>query len=262
MTTVIPRTLDEVRNTQLPLLERTERAVRSRLTREITYWDHRAAELGDDEARGKINARLNAEEARRRADDLTERLKRRVAELEAKRDIIAVPPAIVGAVLVVPGEMLRQESLEQDCVEQDAENQEGSSLVGQQGVVDRMAIAARARQIVIERERRLGYEVRDVELERLGYDIESRDPISGAIRFIEVKGRTARADVITVTRNEILFSLNNPERYILAIIAFGDDGSFQETYLKRPFQTAPDFGAQSVNYSLDELRAYGETDRG
>ena len=125
-----------------------------------------------------------------------------------------------------------------------------------------MAIAARARHIVMERERRLGYEPRDVEFDRLGYDIESRDPSTGTIRFIEVKGRAAGADVITVTRNEILFSLNNPEHYILAIITFGDDGTHQETYLKAPFRTAPDFGAQSVNYSLDELRASGVTDRG
>ena len=262
ITTVIPRTLDEVRQTQLPLLERTEHAVRSRLTSEITYWDHRATQLDEDEARGKINARLNADLARRRADELTERLKRRLTELEAERDIIALPPAIVGAVLVVPGDVLHQEFLDQDMLNQDAREPERSSLARGRVEVDRMAIAARARHIVVERERRLGYEPRDVEFDRLGYDIESRDPSTGTIRFIEVKGRAEGADVITVTRNEILFSLNNPEHYILAIITFGDDGTHQETYLKAPFRTAPDFGAQSVNYSLDELRANGVTDRG
>ena len=129
-------------------------------------------------------------------------------------------------------------------------------------IADRMEIAARAREIVMERERQLGYEPRDVEFERLGYDIESIDRVTGALRFIEVKGRTETATTITVTKNEILYSLNNPEHYVLAIISFGEDGSHINTYLKSPFHAAPDFGAQSVNYSLEELIASGVQDFG
>lgn len=36
------------------------------------------------------------------------------------------------------------------------------------------------------------------------YDIESRDPTRGTLRFIEVKGRAVDAQTITVTHNEIL----------------------------------------------------------
>jgi len=43
--------------------------------------------------------------------------------------------------------------------------------------------------------------------ERLGYDIESRDLKTGKLRFLEVKGRISGADTVTVTRNEILYSL-------------------------------------------------------
>ena len=49
----------------------------------------------------------------------------------------------------------------------------------------------------------------------MGYDIESRVPGEGKLRFIEVKGRAAGADTLTVTRNEILYSLNKPEDFIL-----------------------------------------------
>ena len=38
-----------------------------------------------------------------------------------------------------------------------------------------------------------------------GYDIESKDPISGHLFFIEAKGREANADTVHVTKNECLF---------------------------------------------------------
>jgi hypothetical protein len=38
-------------------------------------------------------------------------------------------------------------------------------------------------------ERKLGFEPTDREFEKLGYDIESRVPGTGKLRFIEVKGR-------------------------------------------------------------------------
>ena len=249
---VVPRTLEEVRGIQLPLLDRTEHAVRTRLTSEIAYWDHRAAQLMEDEERGKLNARLNATQARGRADELTERLKRRLSELDDERDIVALPPAIVGAVLVVPAHLITS---------RENPSKEASTMT-QYPEVDRMEIAARARAIVMERERRLGYVPRDVEFDRVGYDVESQDPSTGTIRFIEVKGRIEGAETITVTKNEVLFSLNNPEHYVLAIISFGEDGAYRETYLKAPFHTAPDFAAQSVNYSLEELAEIGVVDRG
>jgi hypothetical protein len=74
----------------------------------------------------------------------------------------------------------------------------------------------------MEIERRLGFEPTDRELEKLGYDIESRVPGTGKLRFIEVKGRVSTADTITVTRNEILYSLNKPDDFILGIVEFRD----------------------------------------
>ncbi len=45
----------------------------------------------------------------------------------------------------------------------------------------------------MEAERSLGCEPRDVGAEKLGYDIESRDPKREMLRFIEVKGRVEGA---------------------------------------------------------------------
>jgi hypothetical protein len=93
----------------------------------------------------------------------------------------------------------------------------------------------------------------DREFEKLGYDVESNIPYTGRLRFIEVKGRIAGADVLTVTRNEILYSLNKPEDFILAMVEFRPDGSHKVYYLRQPFQREPDFGVTSVNYNFAEL---------
>ncbi len=82
---------------------------------------------------------------------------------------------------------------------------------------------AAARAIVMEIERSLGFEPTDREFEKLGHDIESRVPGQGRLSFIKVKGRVTGADVITVTRNEILHSLNKPDDFILAIAEFMGD---------------------------------------
>ena len=85
---------------------------------------------------------------------------------------------------------------------------------------DTQASAARARAIVMEVERGLGFEPTDREHEKLGYDIESRDARTGRLRFLEVKGRATDANTINVTKNKILYSLNKPDDFILAIVEF------------------------------------------
>ena len=68
-----------------------------------------------------------------------------------------------------------------------------------------------------------------------------------------MKGRVEGAPTITVTRNEILYSYNKPDDFILAIVEFRSDGSHGFRYLCRPFQREPDFGVTSVNYDFAEL---------
>jgi hypothetical protein len=77
------------------------------------------------------------------------------------------------------------------------------------------------------------------------------------LRFIEVKGRVAGAATITVTKNEVLYSLNQPEQFILVIVEFLDGDRHRVHYVREPFGREPDFGVTSVNYDFAELLAKG-----
>jgi hypothetical protein len=237
---VVPEHMREVRERRLSWIEKTRTAVKDRLTKEIAYWDHRAEQLKLQEQAGKAGARLNSQEARRRADDLQSRLERRLAELDREGQISALPPVVLGGVTVVPAGLLPAMM-----------NAARTPAVP----ADTQASAARARTIVMQVERRLGFDPVDRELEKLGYDIESRVPGTGKLRFIEVKGRAEGAETITVTKNEILYSLNKPDDFILAIVEFRTDGSHRVHYIRSPFQREPDFGVTSANYDFSNLLA-------
>jgi superfamily II DNA or RNA helicase len=242
---VVPEHLEEVKSRKLELIAKTEAAVKERLTKEISYWDHRAEELKLQEQAGRPNARLNSGEARKRADALQARLEKRMEELKLERQISPLPPVVLGGVLIVPSGLIA--AMTGKPIER--------RLAAE---VDKQAVAARARAIVMEIERRLGFEPRDCEHEKNGYDIESRVPGTGKLRFIEVKGRDSDADTVTVTKNEILYSLNKPEDYILAIVEFRPDNTHRVHYVRQPFRREPDFGVTSVNYDLAELIARAE----
>ena len=241
---VVPEHLKEVRDHKLQLIGKTEAAVKDRLTKEITYWDHRAEQLKLQEQAGKPNARLNSGEARKRADNLHARLHKRLEDLKLEAQISPLPPVVLGGVLVVPAGLL------QLMVTGNSEPPAPPNRP-----IDTQASAARARAIIMEIERRLGFEPRDRELEKLGYDIESRVPNTGKLRFLEVKGRISGAETITVTQNEIRYSINKPDDFILAIVEFHADGTHRVYYLRKPFRREPDFGVTSVNYNFAELLA-------
>jgi hypothetical protein len=78
------------------------------------------------------------------------------------------------------------------------------------------------------------------------------EPGSGRLRFLEVKGRVAGAQTVTITKNEVLTGLNKPEDFILALVEIDGD-RVTPRYVRKPFRREPDFGVTSVNYDLIEL---------
>ena len=119
--------------------------------------------------------------------------------------------------------------------------------------IDRLAIAA-----VMDAERKLGREPKEMSHENPGYDIESRDPNTNQLLFIEVKGKSTDATTVTVSKTQIFTAFNKPDSFVLAIVEVDGDTGKEPRYIRQPFQKEPDFGVTSVNYNLSELLARSE----
>jgi superfamily II DNA or RNA helicase len=238
----VPGHLEEVRRRTVARVDRTEAAVKDRLTHEINYWDMRANQLKEQELAGK-QPRMNSGKARQRADDLQARLDRRLVELEQERQLAPLPPVVVGGALVVPAGCLAA--------------LEGRELPAGRTPEDTSITERIAVDAVMAAECDLGRMPTEMDHFNPGYDVQSKDPISGDMYFIEVKGRVAGASTVTVTRNEIMHGLNKPERFILALVEVRDGKSGRLTYVRRPFSNEPDFAVTSINFSLKSLEALG-----
>jgi hypothetical protein len=96
-----------------------------------------------------------------------------------------------------------------------------------------------------------------IEDKALAHDVmDSSRVATGRLRFLEVKGRVSGAETITVTKNEILYSLNKPDDFILAIVEYFDADTHRVHYLRRPFDRSgvtTDFNGASVNFPFLDL---------
>ena len=110
-----------------------------------------------------------------------------------------------------------------------------------------------AMDAVMAAERALGNQPRDVSAEKKGWDIESRDPRAGLLRFIEVKGRHADGRDVIVTKNELLASLNAPEAFYLALVLVENGYAQQPVYVQRFFRRELSFAETAVVFSIAEL---------
>ncbi|MFW5655531.1 MAG: helicase-related protein, partial [Roseicyclus sp.] len=223
---LVPEHLREVKAIRLPLIDKAEREVTARLTKEIESWEYRAEELREQELKGKQPA-MNAARARARAAELEARLRERLDDIARQRQIAPKPPQVIGAALVVPCGLLRAEAGEAAAVAVEAEAR---------ALIERLAMEA-----VMAAERALGFEPIDVSARNCGYDIESRGAPDGRLRLIEVKGRRADATTVTVTCNEVITGLNAgaSSDYILAIVEVREGRAAAPRYVRDPFDSEP-----------------------
>lgn len=236
--------LAEVKARRIPEIEKVEQEVKARLAKEINFWDSRAFELREQEKAGK-KTRLSSENAQRRAEDLAERLRRRQELLEQEKFISAQPPKIRGGMVVLPMGLL--EELKGMGVD-------GGMPPGLSENADsRREIELKAMDAVMSAEKALGNEPEDVSAQKVGYDILSFDPEAGVSRFIEVKGRIAGADTVMVTRQEVITSLHEPEKYILAVVSVDAGFAQAPRYVRNPFNQEPEFGITAIQVKLQAL---------
>ena len=242
---LIPEHLEEVKTHKEKLVQKTMNAVEARLRKEIHYWDNRAYELRQQKKTGKQMASLNAAQAQQRADELEERLQKRMEELKLERRISPMSPVVIGGALVIPQSLLNTSDDETPApIEVSRVDRER---------IDKLAVAA-----VMEAERKLGRDPKEMPHENPGYDIESRDPNTNQLLFIEVKGKSSDATTVTISKRQILTAFNKPDNFILVIVEVDGNTTKEPRYIRQPFQKEPDFGVTSVNYNLSELLARAE----
>ena len=287
---LVPNHFDEVKAHRETLIQKTMRAVKERLTKEIYYWDSRANEyeqktrdsekrmatlealaalskvLAELEGESKLQAedanqeahdyalqatqaKRSAAQARQRADELQARLENRMEELQQELHISPMPPEVIGGALIVPQSLLDTASdpeLPAPVVPSQTDRER----------IDRLAVAA-----VMDAERKLGREPTEMPHHHPGYDIESKDPNTNQLLFIEVKGKSADATTVTVSKTQIFTAFNKPESFILAIVEVDGETTKEPRYIRQPFEKEPDFSATSVNYDLNKLLAHAEAPR-
>ena len=250
---VVPEHLERVSARRLAHVRKVRDVVAHRMRSEIRYWDGRAWELAEREREGKRAARLNAAQARQRADELNARMRERLDRLDAESRLAPAAPLIVGCSLVVPRGLMAELA---------------GTPIDLGAKAGRDAVEAAGMAAVMAAERAQGFTPRDVSAQNVGYDVEScaegaHDAAAGRLRLIEVKGRIAGSDTVTVSRNEVLCALNKPECFLLALVKvdFDEGGrvaSTHTTYLSHPFVNRLDAAANCAVYQIRDLLRSGE----
>jgi SNF2 family DNA or RNA helicase len=187
-------------------VERTRAQVRERLLAEINHWDREHNRLDALERAGTVG-RLRAETALARSRQLDERLGRRMRELEEAINIVGVPSVILGAALVIPGDMLT------------VGEQHPARFARSTEEVERRAVDA-----TLAAERALGRHPFEMPRNNPGYDIRSTDA-NGRVYYIEVKGRIEGSDTFTITTNEVTFAQTQGERHRLSLVSVSAAGA-------------------------------------
>lgn len=238
---LVPEHTREVATRRKVQADKQLAAVNERLVKEIQYWSRRAIKLDADVNAGK-QPKIQPDNARRRAEELSARLKQRKAELKAMGEVVSGTPKIVSGALVIP----------QGLLEQRHGSQQFTADANARARIERIAM-----QAVTDAEHALGHRTKNMSAAKCGWDITAFvDQGPGALaaeRHIEVKGRAKGQDTVTVTRNEISYALNQRDKFILAIVIVDGEDYDGPYYVRNPFTQEPDWADESRNLSVPKL---------
>ena len=241
---LVPEHFEEVRERREIQIDKNLAAIHERLIKEIDYWSDRHEKLKTDLSAGK-DVRLPLENVKRTIDELTVRLETRTKGLQAMRHVVSSMPVVVGGALVIPAGLIAMRSGETEGPTWSADAQARAR-------VEKIAMEA-----VRKTEEAKGHQVIDVSAEKCGWDLTAIVPVADGklpqARHIEVKGRAKGQSTITVTRNEILYGLNQADKFILAIVIVDGDDHEGPHYVRNPFTQEPDWAVTSINLDLASL---------
>jgi superfamily II DNA or RNA helicase len=246
--TLVPEHFQEVAERRIAHVDKTLAAVHERLTKEIAFWSDRWIKLKEDQEAGK-DVRLNLENARRTVTDLEGRLENRKKELLSMRHVTSATPVALGGALVVPVGLLRR-------LRGESPTEYGSAF--STDPVARARVEKLAMDAVRQAEEARGCRVVDVSAQKCGWDLSSYPAAVGGkspeVRHIEVKGRIQGADTVTITRNEMLYGLNQADKFLLAIVFVGENEAVDGPhYLRNFFESEPGWGVASINFEIKAL---------
>jgi len=231
--TLARKHLEEITEQTKVRVEKTRRLVRERLQYEIRYWDRRAHEINEKEKSGK-SSKISAARADARAEDLAQRLNRRLADLDLEEAIAATPPRVAGAVLVIP----------QGWLDALIDPAAAAAHAKETTRIERIAVDA-----VLDIEHALGHTPQEQPHNNPGFDIESATP--NGLDFIEVKGRIEGGDTFVLTKTEAVTALNKKEHSVLALVRVHPDDTTTTRYVRQPLNEPIPAWQESVNADWD-----------
>jgi superfamily II DNA or RNA helicase len=231
----IPALLDKTETRIHVEIDKTSERVKQRLTTESNRLYTESLKVSQAEADGK-NTKQSADMMVRKAQELEQRRDQRLAQLAARRQLSPAMPRVLTTALVLPLEPAHDSA---------------PTTPPSVDPFARKEVERRAVDAVLAAERALGRDPEEMPVNNKGYDI--RSIVGGATTYIEVKGRIAGADGVTVSASEVLHGKNNPGQHILAIVAVSPDGPEHDEvrYLRDEFLGVELAGMESVSVYLD-----------
>ena len=239
---LVPEHYRSIRDRRKADIEKTGLAIRKRLTAEIDHLTELRKRFEEELKSNKPLAQANLDRTKQEIQRIKERLVAKERELELSQDVVSQAPVVVGACLVLPKGLLDSLGGKTEF----STDSESRKYLEQCGM-----------QAVFEKERSMGYVTTDVSKDNCGWDITSiKYAADGSIldkRHIEVKGKSASSDVVTVSSNEIRAAFNIGEKYALALVVVDGDVIHPPRYIHKPFDKEPDWETVSVNLDVKKL---------
>ena len=237
---LVPEHYHSIRDRHEADIEKRWIAIRKRLTAEIDYLTKQRLRESK-ESQGDIQSSQTTS-AKQLIQRNREKLEAKEKELEQAKIVVSKDPVVVGACLVLPKGLL-------DAL--------GGKTDFSTDTESRRYLEQCAMQAVFEKERSMGYVTADVSMDNCGWDITSiKYAADGSVldqRHIEVKGKSASSNVVTVSSNEIRSAFNIGEKYLLALVVVDGDVIHPPRYIHKPFDKEPDWETVSVNLDVKKL---------